>query len=187
MSESPTRTKALGLALRGASQRAVIEMLSRRFRRPLLRYFEKRIGRQADTEDLVQDVFLRLADGGRVDAENRVEGYLFTTAANLLRDRQRRLATRSTRAHEPYEDDVHGVVQSPPSPERLLQSSQLIEQLVAGMYELPERTRIVFALYHLHDLSHAEIANRLGIAISTIEKHMARAGAYLLKRVDSPL
>ncbi len=163
-----------------------MDALSRRFRQPLLRYFRKRVGgSQADTEDLVQDVFLRLAGAGSVDPENHVEGYLFTTAANLLRDRQRRHVNRSGSAHEPYEDEIHGAVaQGASSPERLIQGAQLIEQILAALHELPERTRNIFTLYHLHELSHAEISAQMGIAISTIEKHMARASLYLLDRVD---
>ena len=56
---------------------AVIESLSRQFRAPLVRFFEKRIGRQAEIEDLVQHVFLRLAEGGRVESVEQPEAYLF--------------------------------------------------------------------------------------------------------------
>ena len=163
----------------------VMAALSRRFREPLRRYFEKRIGQNhPETEDLVQEVFLRLTRGGDLEAMHRIDGYLFTTAANLLRDRHRRLTVRAAQAHEPYDEGVHGAVIEEPGPERALQSAQLIEQLVAALHELPERTRLVFTLYHLEDLPHAEIARRLGIAVSTIEKHVGRANAYLLKKVD---
>jgi RNA polymerase sigma-70 factor (ECF subfamily) len=184
MPESPTSTGPIDEHPAPARTDAVIEQLSRRFRRPLQRFFEKRIGRQADTEDLVQHVFLRLASGGRVEQSASVEGYLFKIANNLLRDRQRRMAVRNSTAHEPYEDDTHGAQLGTPSPERLVQSSQLIEQMIAALHELPERTREAFTLYHLHGLSHAQIASRLGIAVSTLEKHMTRACAHLLKRID---
>lgn len=184
MPESPTLTSPDGAPPTPAQTEAIIEELSRRFRRPLQRYFEKRIGRHADSEDLVQHVFLRLASGGRIEASLGVEGYLFKIAHNLLRDRQRRLAVRNSSAHEPYEDDTHGAQSGAPTPERLVQNSQLIEQLLVVVQELPERTREVFTLYYLHGMPHAQIASRLGIAVSTIEKHMARASAYLLKRID---
>lgn len=184
MPESPSPETSPNEQPLASQKQAVIDMLSRRFRRPLQRYFEKRIGRQADTEDLVQHVFLRLASGGRIEPTPGVEGYLFKIAANLLRDRQRRLSVRNSGAHEPYEDDMHGAAGDVLGPERLVQNSQLIEQLVAALHELPERTCEVFTLYHLQGLSHAQIASRLGIAVSTIEKHMARAGAYLMKRID---
>ncbi len=42
----------------------------------------------------------------------------------------------------------------------------------------------MFVLYHFEDYPHAEIARQLGIAVSTIEKHMGRANAHLLTRMD---
>jgi RNA polymerase sigma factor (sigma-70 family) len=168
-----------------ADKAAVIEALSRRYRLALLRFFEKRTGRRAaDVEDLVQDVFQRLAGDVNLESVERMEAYLFQTAANLLRDRHRRLTARSADAHEPYEEDVHGEMDGAPGPERAALDEEAIERLVAALYELPERTRAVFALYHFEDLPHAEIARRLGISVSTIEKHMGRANAYLLKKLD---
>lgn len=187
MTKSPLPEGA-GTGVAGsAGERAVIETLSRRFRVPLLRFFEKRIGRHAEVEDLVQEVFVRLADGGRIESIERLEAYLFTTAANLLRDRQRRLSARASEAHESYDEEMHGSARETYSPERALLGAQAIQQLVAALYELPERTRTVWILYHLQDLPHAQIAHQLRIAVSTIEKHLGRASAHLLKRVDRPI
>ena len=165
----------------------VFEALSKRFRAPLVRFFEKRIGRQSETEDLVQEVFMRLADGERVESVEHMEAYLFKTASNLLRDRQRRLSARASEAHEPYEDEVHGLTSDGQTPERALANAEAIQQVVAALQELPERTRNVWVLYHVDDLPHATIASRLGIAISTIEKHLHRANVHLLKRIDRPV
>jgi len=164
----------------------VFATLSRRFRIPLVRFFEKRIGRHSEIEDLVQEVFMRLADGERIGSIAHLEAYLFKTAANLLRDRQRRLAARSSDSHEPYEEDLHGNADETLTPERALSGAQAIQQLVTALHELPERTRNVWVLYHLEDLPHASIARQLGIAISTIEKHLGRANAHLLKKIDRP-
>jgi len=169
-----------------AHRDGVFEALSKRFRTPLVRFFERRIGRQSETEDLVQEVFMRLANGARIDSVEHMEAYLFKTAANLLRDRQRRLMARASEAHEPYEEDIHGAASEAHSPERALLGSQAIQQLVVALQELPERTRNVWVLYHVDDLPHADIARQLGIAISTIEKHLNRANVHLLKRIDRP-
>lgn len=151
---------------------------------PLLRFFEKRIGRQPDVEDLVQEVFLRLAAGGQVESADRPDAYLFKTATSVLLDRQRRSSARAWREHDSYEEESHGSAIETLSPERTTVGTQTIEQLVTALYELPERTRVIWTLYHLENLAHVEIGRRLGIAVSTIEKHMGRANAYLLKRVD---
>ena len=168
----------------GKDRGAFIHEMSHRFRTPLIRFFEKRIGRQPEIEDLVQEVFLRLANGGRVESVEKPEAYLFRTAANLLQDRQRQLRARATAQHDPYEEEVHGSAHETLTPERSLLGIQALEQLVTALYELPERTRTIWVLYHLDDHTHAEIAKQLGITISAIEKHMARATARLLKRLE---
>lgn len=166
-----------------ADKTAVMEALSRQFKAPLTRFFEKRIGRQAEIDDLVQEVFLHLARGGRIESVQQPEAYLFRTAANVLHDRQRRRAARSAQVHEPYEEAIHGAALETLTPEHELLGSQTIEHLVAALHELPARAREVWALYHLEDLSQAEIAAQLGVSVSTIEKHMSRAMAHLLKKL----
>jgi RNA polymerase sigma-70 factor (ECF subfamily) len=114
----------------------------------------------------------------------RLDGYVFTVASNLLRDRHRHMKSHASSAHESYDEGVHGSVRPALEPDRILQGAQLVSEVIAALYELPERTRAVFSLYHFEDLSHAEISEQLGIAISTVEKNMARANAHLLKRLE---
>lgn len=164
---------------------AAIEALSQRLRSPLRRFFEKRLGsRNEEIDDLVQEVFLRLAASQEMRPGERLDGYVFRTAMNLLRDYLRRLAHRAAQAHEPYEEVLHGSVPEGVTPERELLGQEAVERLVAALYGLPERTRNIWVLYHFEDLSHREIAEQLGIAASTIEKHMSRANAHLLKYLD---
>jgi RNA polymerase sigma-70 factor (ECF subfamily) len=185
MDTSPRRTpETVAARTDPADKAALIEALSRQFRAPLERFFEKRIGRQTEVDDLVQEVFLHLAGGGKVESVERPEAYLFKTAANVLNDRWRRLTTRAAEAHEPYDEVVHGSARETLCPERTALGLQAVEQLIAALYELPERTRVVWALYHLEDLTHTEIGRRLGITVSAIEKHIGRASAHLLKRMD---
>ncbi|HKZ72924.1 MAG TPA: sigma factor, partial [Steroidobacteraceae bacterium] len=101
-----------------AERAATIEALSRRLRGPLRRFFEKRIGHHDEIEDLVQEVFARLAAGAKLESVNGIEAYLFQTATNLLRDRHRRLGARDAAEHEPYEEALHGGATETLSPER---------------------------------------------------------------------
>ena len=167
------------------AEQSSIEALSQRLRGPLRRFFEKRLGRRdEEIEDLVQEVFARLAAGSRLESVRAPEAYLFQTATNLLRDRMRRLAARDAEAHEPYDETLHGAVAETLTPERQILGQEAIERLIAALYGLPERTRSVWVLYHFEDLPHAEIARRLGMAQSTVEKHMSRANAHLLSYFD---
>src|SRR4051812_36637589 len=77
-------------------QAALLRSLSLRYRAPLWGFFEKRVRgiAPADIEDLVQEVFLRLAQRADLGEIGQIEGYLFQTAANLMKDRARRQAVR---------------------------------------------------------------------------------------------
>jgi RNA polymerase sigma factor (sigma-70 family) len=161
-----------------------IESLSTRFRGPLRRFFAKRRIPPHDIDDLVQEVFIRMAVRRDVASVQRLEAYLFTVAANLLRDRHRYLSSQAMKGHEPYDEALHGGALQSQGPDRALLATQMVAQLVEALHELPERTRVIFTLYHLEDLSHREISQSLGIPVSTIEKHMSRATAHLVKRMQ---
>jgi RNA polymerase sigma factor (sigma-70 family) len=177
--EAATSAKALraGAAL-------VIASLSQRLGPALRNYFKRRRIPRDDVEDLVQDVFTRLAARPNVESLERPEGYLFATASNLLRDRHRRMTARAAEDHESYEEARHGAEPGILDPERALLSAQMIVKLGEALLELPARSRTIFILYHLEDLSHQEIAQRTGVAISTIERHMSRVNAHLLTRME---
>jgi RNA polymerase sigma-70 factor (ECF subfamily) len=51
------------------------------------------------------------------------------------------------------------------------------------LLELPERTRTIFVLRRMEGLRYQDIAQRLGISLSLVEKQMARAVAYLSQRM----
>ena len=162
---------------------ALLNAWAQEFRDPLLRFFYKRVPGTVEAEDLVQEVFLRLARRADLTSIDKVEGYLFQTAASVIADRFRRDAVRQEGEHEPFEEEAHGGEVF--SPERVFMGKQAVQTLIDALFELPERTRNVFVLYHFERMRQVDIASRLKIGLSTVEKHMARANAHLLKRVGS--
>lgn len=156
--------------------------LSHRFRPALKAYFAKRAPDGVDAEDLVQDVFVRLARRGELATIRQVEGYLFQTAANVLTDRLRSRASRRREDHVAYREVDHAREDS--SPDVVLMGRQALAQLVAALGELPERRRAVFVLHRFDGLRYGEIARRLGISLSSVEKHMIKALAHLTARLE---
>ncbi|HEX5776342.1 MAG TPA: RNA polymerase sigma factor [Caulobacteraceae bacterium] len=157
-------------------QARLLEEWSRRYRPALLRFFQRRMPAGADREDLVQEVFLRLARQDLTTIAN-VEGYLFQAAANVLKDWRRRGVRHAADAHDPIGEHVPAEVDF--SPERVLLGKDAVSALIAALETLPERTRAVFLLYHFDQLPQAEIARRLGIAVRTVENNMAKAHAHI--------
>lgn len=150
------------------------------YRSPLLRFFQRRVGPGEDADDLVQDVFSRLAtiDLGKIE---NIQGYIFQIAGNVMRDKARRAHVRRMMTHAP--DDIDVEDEGGFSPERILQSKEALQIMVAALYELSDPIRIVFSHYHFDGVAQVEIARRMGLSLSTVEKHMAKANAHLLQRL----
>lgn len=159
----------------------LLDAWAKQYQQPLLRYFGRRVTPPEEAHDLVQEVFLRLARQADLGDIKRVDSYIFRVAANVLTDRYRRQARKPSEVVS-YDDSVHG--QAGFTPERVLSGRQDLDRLIEALAEMPERTRQIFVLYHLENIRQKDIADRLGIALSTLEKHMARANRFLLKRLD---
>ncbi|WP_408005548.1 sigma-70 family RNA polymerase sigma factor [Rhodohalobacter halophilus] len=56
-----------------------------------------------------------------------------------------------------------------------LHNRMLIEKIEKVIFQLPERRREVFLLSRYEGKSYKEIANILGITVSTVETHMSKA------------
>lgn len=160
-----------------------IDEVVRRHEGMLRRFIALRIGGGADVDDLVHEVFLRFARRPPDEGVERLDSYLFQTAANLIRDRARRQQVRRLAAPEIEED---AAAQVPATPEQTLIDRETLTQVRQALADLPERTRHVFLLYRIDGLRHQAIADALGVSISTVEKDVRRAMAHLTRRVRRP-
>lgn len=146
---------------------------------PALRsWLARRLRNAADTEDALQDIWLRsqahLA-GTQVD---KPRAYLFQTAHSVLTDRARRAATRHEKAHGPLEEMHHPVEGI--TPERVLMGKEALAGVAACLAAMPERTRDIFVLHRFEGMSYAQIAKNFGISVSAVEKHIMKALQILL-------
>jgi RNA polymerase sigma factor (sigma-70 family) len=164
-----------------------IDFLAKTYAHVLTRFFERRVSEQADVEDLVQEVFLRLTRHGDLSDVENIEGYLFQTAANVLRDRLRQRTSRQVTWHEPIGLDHEVVDGAVVSPERVLQGKQAVRHLSEALLDLPERTRAVFVLCRIEGKPHVEVAMGLGTSLSTVNKHLAKAMDQLSERMREVL
>jgi RNA polymerase sigma-70 factor (ECF subfamily) len=164
--------------------RALESELDRSFRAPLLAYFTKRVNNSSEAEDLTQEVFIRLLNHPDRNSGESLAGYVFTIAANLLRDRAKSKAAVHQKELQSFESLVEKDAFSPTliedrSPERILAGRQTIQDVLAALAELGERTRDIFILARLENMQHREIAALYGISVSTVEKSMMKAMAHL--------
>lgn len=157
--------------------------LDRRYRRPLTSYFEKRIRESYDIDDLVQEVFIRLAHRPNFADIEYLEGYVFQVAANVIRDRVRRRAVRHAAEHDPIDENCD-LPTNDFSPERVLQGRQLLDRALGALLELPARTRQVFVLRLYEGMKQEEIAASLQISVETVRFHLRRAKEHMARGLE---
>ena len=164
---------------------AAIERLSRAFRTVLLRYFDKRGVRAMDLEDVVQEVFARLTRREGFAEVGGLQEYLFETASNVAADYHKHWR-RGRRAgqHDEYDDELHAIEDF--SPERIHAGREELRTLFTALLELPERNRNIFVLFRFEKMQKPEIARRLGISLSAVEKNLVRATDQLCNRLGRP-
>jgi RNA polymerase sigma-70 factor (ECF subfamily) len=155
---------------------------SQAMRGALTRYFARQVRDPSEVDDLVQDVFLRIVKRGGTEGLDRLDAYVFETAASVLKDRHRRRRVRASDQHVAFEPDAHA--QSDLGPDAALAGRQALKATTRALMELPERTRTVFILRRLENLPYREIATRLGLSVSAVEKHMLRAVQHLMSRAE---
>lgn len=165
----------------GLPETAVVGQLIEQYRAPLRRYFTKRTGDPVEAEDLVQELFCRILARDDIDRLDNPEAYIFQAATNLLRDRSRRAGTRRSFERELVSRNENLVEEI--SAERVLQGRNELELLQRALLELPERTRTIFVLQRFEGLKYRQIADRLGISASSVEKHMMFAIKHIFRRM----
>jgi RNA polymerase sigma-70 factor (ECF subfamily) len=139
----------------------------------LTRWFRRRVRNPADVEDLVQDVFTRMVARDGAEPIEHLGGYVLKTASSVLADRSRFQGSRGAGLHVAFDSEMHG--EDEVDPLRILGGKEELSAATASLLSLPERTRTVFILRRLEGQRYRDIATRLGISVSAVEKHMVRA------------
>jgi RNA polymerase sigma factor (sigma-70 family) len=126
-----------------------------------------------DTDDLVQESFLRILRAHASQPVEHPKAFLFTIARNLALNQIRH--DRHEHREALREIDPSAVLDDTPGIPEALARRQEHELLIQALQSLPERARQVFTLRRIYGLSIKEICARLDIAEKTAEAHISLA------------
>jgi len=154
--------------------------------RPLFAFLYRMCGDPDLAEELMQETFVRAIQAAkRYRPAASVTTWLFSIAANLVRDRWRRQARRG----DPVPIDGLALAsEESPEAEVLKQASH--EALRSALLHLPLEQRSALILRYYHDLSYEEIAQTLACPVGTVRSRihngLARLRSALNQEVTSP-
>jgi RNA polymerase sigma-70 factor (ECF subfamily) len=148
-------------------------MLYRANIQPLRRYLTRIVHSAADADEVAHDAFVRLYRSDLSHYDD-VRAVLFRTswrlALNCIRARGSNPLARAEAL--PLESD--NLVSDVESAEDRLLSREREGAYRDAVAALPPRCREVIELRTIHELSYKEMSHRLGLSVSTLEKHIVK-------------
>jgi RNA polymerase sigma factor (sigma-70 family) len=157
-----------------------------RKRDALVRFFSVRTRSAERAEDLVQDLFIKLQAMDAPDDLQNPEAFLYRMGANLMLDRvkqERRETVRDSRWSLETIGSAADPIAPEPEAEAALDSRRRLQKLMAAVERLPPQVATAFRLHKFDGLSHGEVAQRMGVSRSSVEKYIMTALRTLLLEV----
>jgi RNA polymerase sigma-70 factor (ECF subfamily) len=139
----------------------------------LKKFLGRIFGRGREVDDLAQETFLRAFAAEAGEPILYPKAYLYRIARNLALNERARL---SNNAHVTLEDLPEPTVLSLSEAVAVddhVHQRRKMAIFAEAISALPPQSRQVFLLRKVHGLSQREVALKLGIAESTVEKHVA--------------
>ena len=125
-----------------------------------------------EPDDVIQEAFAKLVVMASVEGIRDPRTYLFQVAKSVVAGH---LRSHKVVAITISDMDILDLAGDEPSAEVQLSDRQELRRLAQGIAALPEPTRTIFRLRRVEQLPQREIAQRLRMPESTVEKHVSRA------------
>jgi RNA polymerase sigma-70 factor (ECF subfamily) len=174
----------------GLSQgnRDIFNIVFKSFYSLLCAYARELVKSYQTAEEIVQDVFVKLWENhSRLHIETSLKAYLYRSVyngcLNFIRDTKKTSYQHVDIHNSGYLDEL--VTEEPEwlsSPERIDRMEDAIKRTI---HELPEQCRQIFILCRHEHLSYPQIAEKLGVSLSTVKTQMGRAMSRLKEAVDA--
>lgn len=125
-----------------------------------------------DIEDVLQDAYIRAVEAEKVNQIQTPKAFLYKICKNLAINHRNKAAQKLTTCIEDFEELY--VLDGTASLDNQVEQETRFVQFCDAVRSLPPQCRSVFVLKKVYGLSSKEIARRLNINVSTVDKHLAK-------------
>jgi RNA polymerase sigma factor (sigma-70 family) len=137
----------------------------------LFNFFLRLTANRGVSEDLVQDVFMRILKYRKTyRGDSKFTVWMYQIARNAHID-----LLRKGKDELPLDDQWDDVTEPDPSPAAQLEMDEDLELVRQALARLPLKKREVLVLSRFQDMKYREIAELLGCQIGTVKAHVHRA------------
>lgn len=126
---------------------------------------------QIDIADLTQETIARALEAEKRTEIKEPRRFLVGIAKNVAKAELERRSKLTTSLLDDFDPDSY--VSDEPAVDDAVDARARMEVFGAAVRTLPPQCQRVFLLKHVYGASHKEIAEKLDIALSTVEKHVA--------------
>ena len=148
----------------------LIETYYTEHRDELLAFVSSRLGGSVESEDIVQNIFVRLLTTDKMITEVTLPALVYTMARNLITDYYRRRHT-----YEEFEHFIKGSSEEDDSMESVISAKELTELLERGLAKVPENCHEIYRLHIYGGMRVSEISQVLGEGYKSVEHRLGSA------------
>lgn len=163
---------SLAESLQGSNAPEALQLLIETSRPKLFNFILKLVKCRDDSEDILQEVYLRLwLNRLHLDTDKSLESYIYTIARRLVIDFYRKASLDRALVDK----IVRSSVQHTNETEESIQFKDSFHYFQTILESLPPQQRTVFQLAKIDGLSYDDISEELNISKSTISNHLMEA------------
>jgi RNA polymerase sigma-70 factor (ECF subfamily) len=145
-------------------------------------FFHRRVRSSDSTSDLTQEAFTRVLRADSSQAIANPEAYLFTVAANLVREHAM-LNQRFADASDVDDPALEAELYDWPDMDSSLDNTERQRVLLSVLDELSPKAKAAVVLQFRDGLTYREIGERLGVSSHMVKKYLSNALRHCRERL----
>lgn len=162
------------------NEKSAFELIFNKFSRKLYYFALGYVHSQAETEEIIQNVFISLWENrDMLNEAFPLQSYLYKITVNHIYNYFKH---QSVRRHYVENMILDGSEEDLEAEQNIL-ANDLEEVVNRFVGDLPLRQQIIYRLSRMDGLCHAEIAQRMGLSIRSVENHIYRTLKYIREKL----